>query len=177
MNDEGTNVRQIRMGPTNGPLLLDPRILDTGQVWQLEDRNGFTQITGRLIGVASSHRTEHTHGGSNTAGEISNDARQITMRCTACRWSEIYIFHVAAGDGPPTSHYCVYTLGPSVVVGEKTFANIRWASSGHEVVELCTVRRGDRGAPFLPAAHARALAMASDIDGLVETAYVNRAVA
>lgn len=142
-------------------------------MWQLEDRNGFTQITGRLIGVASSHRTEHTH-----SVNFVNDGRPtLSTRCTACRWSEIYIFHVAAGDGPPTSHYCVYTLGPSVVVGEKTFANIRWASSGHEVVELCTVRRGDRGAPFLPAAHARALAMASDIDGLVETAYVNRAVA
>lgn len=165
---------QVRMGPENGPILEDSHILDAKQVWQLEDRNGFTQITATLLGVATSQRPQHTH--LSTDGPDSNVPWGRT-RCPACRWTEIYIFKVHAGDGPALSQYCVYTLGPSIVRGEKTFANIRWATSGHEVMELCTVRRGDRATPFLPAAHARALAMASDRDPIIEMAYVNRAVA
>ena len=159
------------MGPDNGEQ-LERNVASKDDVWQLETRDGFVQITGRLLGAATGQRPQHSH---NAAGLIT-EPRGVA-RCAACRWSEIYIFKVRAGDGPPTSQYCVYTLGPSVVPGEKTFANVRWATSGHEVVELCTVRKGDRATPFLPAAHSRALAMAADLDGRIENAYVNRAVA
>lgn len=165
---------RIRMGPDNAGILDDSPGGRESAVWQLETRDGFVQITGRLLGAATGQRPTHSH--TTLDGPTLSDGRMAT-RCAACRWSEIYIFRVEAGDGPPNSQYAVYTLGPSIVQGEKTFANLRWASSGHEVIELCTVRKGDRAAPFLPAAHARALAMASDVDGRIENAYVNRAVA
>lgn len=165
---------RIRMGPDNGSILDESPGGRESAVWQLETRDGFAQITGRLLGAATGQRPGHTH----TATDGPNSQVPFgRTRCAACRWSEIYIFRVEAGDGPPNSQYAVYTLGPSIVHGERTFANLRWASSGHEVVELCTVRKGDRATPFLPAAHGRALAMASDVDGRIENAYVNRAVA
>lgn len=173
-------MHRIRMGPENAQVLEDLPAGRETSVWQLETRDGFVNITGRLLGVASSQRTDHSHSISSIGfedAEPGESARGRNMRCTGCRWSEIYIFRVEAGDGPPTSQYAVYTLGPSIVRGEKTFANLRWAASGHEVMELCTVRKGDRATPFLPASHARALAMASDVDGRIENAYVNRAVA
>ena len=163
---------RIRMGPDNAHVVDESPDGRESAVWQLETRDGFLQITGRLLGSATSQRVDHSH---NVAGLIT-EPRGVA-RCAACRWSEIYIFRVEAGDGPPNSQYLVYTLGPSIVAGEKTFANARFASSGHEVMELCTVRKGDRATPFLPASHARALAMASDVDGRIENAYVNRAVA
>ena len=167
---------RIRMGPSNRDELSQPalELLQKDQIWQLEDRDGFSSFTGQLLGFASSQREEHSH---------PTDSRDLTAqrlfagRCAACRWSEIYIFRVIAGDGPAMGRYCVYTLGPSIVQGETTRGRIRWASSGYEVMELCTVRRGDRGEPWLPAAHSRALAMAADTDARVEQAYVNRAVA
>lgn len=168
------------MGPGNAPLLEDQYIYDSDQVWQLETRDGFVQITGRLLGVASSQRATHSHPHSSIGFEDAEpgaSARGQHIRCTGCRWSEIYIFHVVAGDAPPHARFAVYTLGPSIVRGEKTFANLRWADSGHVVIELCTVRKGDRATPFLPASHARALAMASDNNRVIENAYVNRAVA
>lgn len=174
---------RIRMGPENASVLDNLPPGRESVPWQLETRDGFAQITGRLLGVASSQRPTHSHHVSTPERrevEIYGRATGRTdavARCAACRWSEIYIFRVEAGDGPPSGQYAVYTLGPSIVQGEKTFANLRWAASGHEVMELCTVRKGDRATPYLPAAHARALAMASDIDGRIENAYVNRAVA
>jgi len=172
---------RIRMGPENYEFLGGdaPAGRETS-VWQLETRDGFIQITGILLGFATSQRTEHSHVISSVGFENAEPgvaAQGRNTRCTACRWSEIYIFRVEAGDGPVGGNYLVYTLGPSIVRGEKTFANARFASSGHEVMELCTVRKGDRATPFLPASHARALAMASDVDGRIENAYVNRAVA
>lgn len=171
---------RIRMGPDNASVLENLPPGRESTAWQLETRDGFTQITGRLLGFATSQRHDHSHSISSVGFEDAEPgaaARGRNARCAACRWSEIYIFHVSGGDGPPTGQYLVYSLGPSIVRGEKTFANARWAASGHEVMELCTVRKGDRAVPFLPAAHARALAMASDVDGRIENAYVNRAVA
>jgi hypothetical protein len=175
MEDEGNEMHRILMGPDND-LSNEPNVLHKDQVWQLEDRNGFVQITGQLLGFASSKRDQHSHPVNSAQQELIDRIHQ-GARCAACRWSEIYIFKIVAGDGPPTAAYAVYTLGPSIVEGENTRARLRWASSGYEVMELCTVRRGDRGTPWLPAAHSTALAMAADIDARVENAYVNRAVA
>ena len=174
---------RIRMGPDNADVLENLPPGRESVPWQLETRDGFVQITGRLLGSATSQRLEHSHPISTPERrEVEVSGRAIgrtaaVARCAACRWSEIYIFRVEGGDAPPNAQYAVYTLGPSIVRGEKTFANLRYASSGHEVMELCTVRKGDRATPYLPAAHARALAMASDVDVRIENAYVNRAVA
>jgi hypothetical protein len=164
-------MKQIRMGPSNAVLDEYERPFHVDD-WVIEDRGGDREFVGQLIGIGTSRREAHNHN-------LRNEATTDRGRCTACRWSEIYVFSVSDRDRnvPPGARYCVYTLGPSIVPGENTRANVRWATSGFEVVELCTVRRGERGAPFLPAAHARALAMAANVDDDVADAYVNRAVA
>jgi hypothetical protein len=163
-------VKQIRMGPDNMERLLGSPNVYAPDIWVIEDRAGERRIEGQLVGMGSSQRENHSHDpGSGLAN----------ARCTACRWSEIYIFQVQPGSPgvPPGAVYCVYTLGPSILPGEFTRANVRWGTSGFEVVELATVRRGERGGPFLPAAHSRALAMAASVDDDIADAYVNRAVA
>lgn len=135
--------------------------------WILHTQSSATNLTGQLIGVGMSHKEQHSHRGGTNRG------------CTACRWSELYIFRVsvlADPVGEQRFRYCVYALGPSTVEGEITRGRIRWMNSGYEVVEFATVRRGDRGAPYIPSANARALAMAADVDRKVADAYVNRAV-
>jgi hypothetical protein len=166
---------RIRMGPDNDELHLAPNF-DTTQ-WELESNGDrVTRFTGQLLGLGSSKRPEHNHI-ANTPSVMSHESHGHTARCAACRWSEFYIFRVEQGDGPANAIYAVYTLGPSVVRGETTRVALHWAMSGFEVVEIAMVRRGDRGAPYLPAANARALAMAADVDERIANAYVNRAVA
>ena len=168
-------MKRIRMGPSNAVLDEYDQVFHVDD-WVIEDRGGEREFVGRLIGIGTSRRESHSHGDLFMNGTMDS---ALTRRCTACRWSEIYVFKVNDRDHnvPPGARYCVYTLGPSIIPGENTRANVRWATSGFEVVELCTVRRGERGAPFLPAAHARALAMAANVDDDVADAYVNRAVA
>lgn len=162
-------LKEILSGPDNQAIYAYADLFDPGD-WYIEDRTGGRRFYGRLIGTGSSQREEHNH---------PHEAFSDRGRCAACRWSEIYIFEVLLpSEGERLrGKYCVYTLGPSVIPGEVTRANVRWASSGFEVVELATVRRGERGAPFLPAAHAKALAMAANVDEDIADAYVNRAVA
>lgn len=171
MNDGG-QMKRIRMGPGNAEDLNSLPNLYAPDTWTIEDRAGERVFTGQLVGMGTSQRENHTHH-LDLNGPVTN------TRCTACRWSEIYIFQVDSNTRgvPPGAVYCVYTLGPSIIPGEHTRANVRWATSGFEVVEMATVRRGERGAPFLPAAHSRALAMASAVDDDIADAYVNRAVA
>lgn len=159
-------MKKIFASPDNHELLLYDNLRDEDN-WELEDRVGTTRFRGRLIGLGSSKRDEHNH--PNPVGSHS------MLRCAACRWSEIYVFEITQ---PRTVHrFCVYTLGPSVVTTENTRVNVRWATSGFEVIEFATVRRGDRGAPYLPAAFALALAMAANVNDDIADAYVNRAVA
>lgn len=163
-------------------MLRTPGIYERHE-WILEDRAGPRVFQGSLLGAGSSQRDIHSHGTTPVDGHPGQalfDSYQGRTRCTACRWSEIYIFrvHTSLEHGPFSAFkYCVYTIGASIIAGENTRANVRWATSGFEVIELATVRRGDRGAPFLPAAHGRALAMAADVDEDIAEAYVNRAVA
>lgn len=161
-------MQELKMGPFNDTEDLS-YIRET---WKLEDRNGQLQFTGRLLGAGSSRREQHSH---NTNTQIVVTARAVgktdaMQRCAACRWSEIYVFKT-------DTQFIVYTLGPSIIPGEHTRAKVSYASSAFEVVELATVRHGQRSQPFLPAAHARALAMAAADDDDIADAYVNRAVA
>lgn len=161
------------MGPENLQVLGTPGMFDPTQ-WEIEDRTGIRSFHGRLIGVGTSQRQDHTHGSHDRHGELL----MSSPRCPACRWSEIWIFEcTSVATDSDVGRYCVYTLGPSLVPTETTRASIRWAGSGFEIVELATVRRGERGGPYLPAAHARALAMAAHVNEDIADAYVNRAVA
>jgi hypothetical protein len=166
-------MKEIKAGPNNHAALmtLDDGLFDIDD-WAIEDRTGMRRLRGRLVGLGTSQRVDHSHGDIYSNGTQDS---ALTRRCTACRWSEIYIFETV-GE-PDLRKYCVYTLGPSTIPGEVTRSNVRWASSGFEVIELATVRRGERGTAFLPAAHARALAMAAEVDESIAEAYVNRAVA
>jgi hypothetical protein len=173
-------LKQIHAGPDNQSILAYDDLFDPGD-WEIEDRAGVRKFFGRLIGMGTSQREEHSHAIAvgRINAEPGDDARDRNQRCTACRWSEIYIFECLTADAtnPLRGRYCVYTLGPSTIRGEVTRSNVRWGTSGFEVMEMATVRRGDRGPAFLPAAHARALSMAAAVDSDIADAYVNRAVA
>jgi len=145
--------------------------------WVLHFRDERLEVIGRLIGFASSRRPVHVH-----ASQRGSSAE----RCQACRWQEVRIIFVtgvirgfAGNDMEITNgaRFVVHTLGPSTVPGERTFSRCEIVQTGYEVVELLTVRRGDKGEPYLPAAAARALAQAAGVDRSIQDAYVNRAVA
>ena len=172
---------RVQAGPFNRELHERPNFELTQ--WELE-RHGThshdhtTRFTGQLLGLGTSQRTQHNHEFSSVGWENAQPGESLRgTRCPACRWSEFYVFRVEQGDGPENALYAVYTLGPSVIRGETTRVALHWAMSGYEVVELAMVRRGDRGAPYLPVCNARALAMAADVDDKIADAYVNRAVA
>lgn len=140
-------------------------------MWVLENREGEanTRVVGRLLGFGSSQRADHTHG--RGGGEPSR------RRCPACRWFEIRILRVSEQSQATPGPYLVHTLGPSTVPGERTFVRSEFAVTAYEVIELCTVRQGERGEPYMPAAAARALSQAAGVDDAIQDAYVNRAVA
>jgi hypothetical protein len=161
---------KIYVGPENEGLLAYEHLFDQND-WELQTRSDeWVHLRATLLGMGSSQRDEHSH----------TPNREVTSnRCPACRWSELYVFRVHGTYAVDAQRYdyAVYTLGPSIVTGETTRVNLRWASSGFEVVELAMVRRGDRGAPYLPASSARALAMAADRDERIADAYIHRAIA
>lgn len=117
-------------------------------------------FTGEEIGNASSKYETHNH--DVVAGPLPG------QRCSACRWQEVRLFQ--RHDG----WFCVYTVGRSVVPGEKDFIKYRTTQSAFEVIELLTVRNGKN--TFLPVPAARALAQAAQKNDDIRDAYINRAV-
>lgn len=142
--------------------------------WVLDRRIGENpiRVTGRLLGFGSSRRTDHNH-------PIARDiVPRTSTRCPACRWFEVRILRISDSDEFLADvPYIVHTLGPSLIPGERTFVRANFAVTGFEVIELCTVRQGDRGEPYMPAGAARALSQAAGVDRDIQDAYVNRAVA
>lgn len=138
--------------------------------------NGAYSFVGQQLSVATSRWETHGHD-AEFAGRGE--------RCSACRWTEISIYHVpdnvyAAAQvepyvGGPLGKYLVVSSGRSVVPGERTFVNATWTNSPYEVVEILTQRRGPR--VTLSTTAARALAAAAEYDDGLNDAYVNRAVA
>jgi len=156
-----TTVIRVKAGPDN----VDIPARDAFQqvnTWLLEHRDGVDEFRGRMLGFGSSFRREHNHDAPS---------HRITQRCAACRWFELRIFKTES------SMYIVHSIGPSIIPNEITFSRISYTTSPYEVVELCTVRRGQSGEPYLPAAAARALSQAAAQDNGIKDAYVNRAVA
>lgn len=131
------------------------------------DRSGPVEFTGALLGYSSSNRERHIHDGAYAPRGT---------KCSACRWFEVKIFAIDAGDALSFGgRYLVHTAGVSIVPGEVTFSRSYYTNSAYEIVETLTVRKG--GEVFLPPAAARALAQASQYDEDVRDAYINRAVA
>jgi hypothetical protein len=170
----------VDAGPDN-PDIPALEAMRNDNEWVLETRGGETiHITGRLLGYGSSRRQEHTHGVTYESGHRTHNrsARNgQANRCPACRWFEVRILRVTRLTDATPNPYLVHTLGPSVVPGERTFVRADFAVTGFEVIELCTVRQGERGEPYVPAAAARALSQAAGLDRDIQEAYVNRAVA
>lgn len=169
----------VRAGPDNQDLPALQAMKHENH-WVLETRAGNAEIVGRLLGYGSSRRSEHTH--KNALGVLGRGHEPT--RCPACRWYEVRVFCATQIlDVPPLEaepvlgDYVIHTLGPSLIDGEVTYSRVEFAQTGFEVIELCTVRRGDRGEPYLPAPAARALSQAAGVDRVIQDAYVNRAVA
>lgn len=120
------------------------------------------KITGRLIGFATSHRERHSGHSDEFAARGD--------KCSACRWFEVRIFTVAEQQ----QQYVIHTQGPTMIPGEYVKSRVERAYSAHELIEILTVRQGEK--VFLPAASARAIAQAAGSDKHVLDAYVNRAV-
>lgn len=146
------------------------------RVYSLPDRSGEIIFTGELLANASSRVEQHS-------GHLTGDFATKGDKCKACRWTETHIFRVTEDTSTNTlnmslptqrTKYLIHTMGPSIIPGEFIKCRTEWASTGHEVIELLTVRTPK--ATYLPAPSARALAQASGIDRRIEEAYVNRAV-
>ena len=170
---------------------LQPLVDKHSRVYSLPDRNGEIVFTGELLGNASSRVEQHVgHRTSTTVDGFLIGTTEIPLfaakgdKCKACRWTETHIFRVTEDtftartvvghDVPDTVRYLIHTMGPSIVPGEFNKCRTEWASTGHEVVELLTVRTSK--STYLTASSARALAIAAGKDRMLEEAYVNRAV-
>lgn len=131
-----------------------------------------------FLGFSSTQMSRHTGHGP---GEY---AAQGGVRCSACRWYEMRLFRVHDDANPRAQHYVMHHLGGSRVPGEVSLCRYEDAWSGHEVVELVTVRpspdetdaHGRARAPFLTRPGARLLAQAASHDDAIDDAYVNRNV-
>lgn len=118
-------------------------------------------FTGTLLGEASSKYESHNH-------DEKYVSQSTQIRCSACRWQEVRLYKTHTGK------YIVYTVGKTVIAGERDFIRLRETTSAFEIIELLTVRRTAK--TFLPVPAARALAQASQYDDDIRDAYVNRAV-
>jgi len=134
------------------------------RTYSLPTPDDSVELTGQLIGYASSQRFRHSNHPNTHAAKGE--------KCPACRWFEARIFRLQESN--PSGVYAVHTQGPSLVPDEIVKCRLSYAQSGYEVVELLTVRRVNE--IFLPAASSRALSQAAAFDEGIETAYVNRAV-
>jgi len=148
---------------------------------QLPGRDGEQlSFCGRMLGYATSNRSNHDHHVSYDAGGELISFSPPGERCSACRWFEVRIFeieHEYDDAGEPVDRrgrYLVLTSGMSIVPGEVEMRRASWTDSPYEVVEILTQRRDQR--PFLPAPSARVLSQAANWDSGIRAAYIDRAV-
>lgn len=140
-------------------------------VHQVYDQLGNPIVfTGRLIGSGTTRRDEHSHPMDRVAAKGE--------RCFACRWYEAYIYEVFTlpENYPANQRFMVATVGGTAIEGERNYYRAHVTSSGFEVVELLTIRKGNT-APYMSTSAARALSQAAEVDEVIREAYINRAVA
>lgn len=134
------------------------------------------RFVGQLLGNATSHMPEHNHPVPKT-GTPAN----AVARCSACRWFEVEIFRLTLSAASETGmnheagSYLVHKMGMSSAQGEEQRNTLIFTDSPYEVVEILTVRGGNRE-PHLPMPSARVLSAAAVYDAGIKDAYINRAV-
>jgi hypothetical protein len=133
------------------------------------------RFVGQLLGSATSHMPEHNHVVPKNGAPLG-----AMSRCSACRWFEVAIYRltittVTGGVGYDAGSYLVHKMGMSAVHGEEQRNTLIFTDSPYEVVEILTVRGGDRP-PHLPMPSARVLSAAAVYDAGIKDAYINRAV-
>jgi hypothetical protein len=148
----------------------------SAQLIEVDGPRGRFIFTGKLIGEATSHRTEHfDHEGTYA---------QRGERCFACRWFYAQIFEVDRCDDPEShtryghdasKNYLVITVGGTIIPGEHQLKRLTFTDSPYDVIEILTIRKSG-ASPYLPAVSARALAQAADHDDDLRDAYENRPV-
>jgi len=130
------------------------------------EQQGTVIFDGKVLGRATSQQPDHNHDAPFVAPGFDENGRK--NKCPACRWLEVTVYATTPRG------YVLHTIGKTVVPGEIEFARISRTASAFELVDIATVRSGNK--PYLPAPSSRALAQASDKDDDVRDAYVNRAV-
>lgn len=148
-------------------------LVGSSGTWLVPSLDGEDAVFGgRFLGVSSSRARGHVaHPG---------EYARKSVRCSACRWSELRIFKRTSG------WYVVHTLGRSCVPGEIDGyrPHARFVLTPPEVLETLTTRlkprpggtAGERVVFFSDAA-ARVLAQASAFDEQIQDAWENRRVA
>ncbi len=144
--------------------LPGPEDVGLEEAWELPspDSAGFTVVTGRFLGMASSQRTDHNRRARHVDGFAP-----VGVHCSTCRWTEILIFRETDG-------YVVLRVGGTIVPGEDDRPTLSRVRTAYEVVESLTTRVD--GVASLTRQPAMALAQCAAHDVPVRDAYENRAV-
>lgn len=162
---EGTMTTDTGVGMSEAETYL-PEMEESGRrgVWEIEAQDGsLTLITGRFLGMGSSHRPEHkNHPGARYA--------LPGVHCSTCRWTETRLFQ------DRNSVYYLVRCGASEVEGEEDRVQVTRITSPLEVVETMAVTDPATRRPVLPPVARRALAQAASHDGPLRDAYLNSPV-
>lgn len=158
--------------------------------------NVVVDIFGKCLGFSSSQRETHDHPLTTDENGKLVEYSQPGVRCSACRWFEVSIYHVkheylfnvdvdpeiniiyddnCARKVSPTAQFLLATTGNTIVPNETKMRRLVWTNSAYEVIEFLTQRRNNV-TPFLPMASARVLAQAATWNDDFRDAYINRAV-
>lgn len=146
--------------------------------WSLEDdaNDNVTEITGILLGAASSQMRTHNHSHSQNKilGSRQSHPSYRDKPCSACRWSEIKIIGVEQMDGvePSKTTFAVSYIGHSTIPGEVTRHSLVITTSAYTVVETLTQVRD--GSPYIPRIARLALSEAAGHNSSIETAWIER---
>ena len=144
--------------------LPGPDRVGTAGAWRIRSnhREGIALVSGRFLGMGSSHKPEHSHPGPF-----------VQRGCAACRWTETRVF--AAEGQQPVPLYLVVRRGATTADGERDRISFTWATGPYQAVAECMTRprRGDgtTGPPVLTRAAAAALAQAAAVDAGVREAW------
>lgn len=153
------------------------------EVHEIEDKEipgegmTFREIFGSFMGGGTSHQEEHdpqAHPGQPYA--------EKGVRCPACRWSEVRIYHVGADDDI-TGTYLVHTIGRSDVEftqasrePEVDRVRIKVVDSPLAVVESLVEVSSRNGSAYLTVASREALMQASTYDTGIATEFRTRRI-
>jgi hypothetical protein len=126
-------------------------------------RDGEVEVEGELLGEVSTHQGVHAHEGP---APVPGSGR----RCSACRWTQIWIL-----DDEDADEYVVVVSGMSNVPGETTRGRVVRTASPTWAVDC--LRRAPGGRLTLPEPAREALAQAADLDDDIRDALHGRAQA